>query len=442
MEQVEQGRVRLKSPERSQVRMECRCLDDLLAASHPARVVWEVSGRLDLSAFAAPIKARDGVRGRDATDPRLLFSLWLLGATRGIGSARELARRCESDDAFKWMCGGVGVNYHTLADFRVRHGEALDELFTAVLASLVEQGLVKVWRVSQDGTRVRACAGAASFRREERLTKLLEEARGHVRELKGLLEDPARSGGLSARKKAARERAARERVQRLERAVQQLPELKERQKTLARKEGDGSRGGKGPGKAAKRQPRASSTDPEARVMKMGDGGFRPAVNVQLAVDTDSRAVVGVGVTSEGSDNNNLSGPMRRQVEGRTGQKVGEHLMDGGYLKLEDVRQAAQDGVDLYVPPKPPRNPDLRGSEYEPRPTDTPELAAWRARMGSREGKAVYKLRASTVETANADLKTRRGLVQLTVRGLSKARCVALWSALAYNVMHFAAALLS
>jgi hypothetical protein len=191
----------------------------------------------------------------------------------------------------------------------------------------------------------------------------------------------------------------------------------------------------------KRQPRASTTDPEARRMKMPDGGFRPAVNVQLASDPTSRAIVGVEVSNRGVDNAGQGPQMRQQVQERSGEKVVAHLMDGGYVKTEDIEQAAREGVAVYMPPKPPRNTQQRSSGCDPKAGDSEAVAAWRRRMGSAEGKGVYKLRASTSETVNADLRCLRGLGQLVVRGLPKIRCVALWSALAYNVMHFASALI-
>jgi transposase len=437
-EPVKPPRVRLRRPDRSQVEMVVRCPDDLIPAGHPARVVWAFTGRVDLSAFAAPIRAVEGRPGRDATDPRLLFALWLYAYTRGVGSARELARLCRHHDAYRWLCGGVSVNHHTLGDFRTAHGAALDALFTRVIAALVDRGLVRVTRISQDGTRVRACAGAGSFRREGRLEKLLAEAKAHVDGLRRQLDDPSASAGLSAKRQAARERAARERLERVEAAAARMPELEARQEQSAQDAGDGERGRR----IRAKEPRASTTDADARVMKMPDGGFRPAVNVQLAVDTDSRAIVGVDVTDEGSDSAGLSGPMREQVERRSGgRKVEQHLLDGGYLKLDDIGRAHEAGVELFVPPKPARNAANRGRELEPKRGDSAAVLAWKARMAGEEGKEIYKRRASTSETVNADLKGHRGLVQLTVRGLAKARCVALWAALAYNVMHFAHALL-
>lgn len=432
--------VRVRRPERMQVLMNVQCLDHLVPATHRVRMVAALVATLDLSRFSEPIKAREGSAGRDATCPSLLVSLWLYACIKGIGSAREVARRCDAAEGhapFRWLCGGVTVNHHLLSDFRVNHADALDELFTQVLTSLVDKGLVKVKRISQDGVRVRAGAAGKSFRREARLQQLLEDARLHVAELRRQLDNPEYASGLSAKKAAARKRAARDRQQRLEQAIAQLPRLKAKQETAIKIQGNGKKGQK----LRKKQLRVSTTDAQMRVMKMPNGGFNPAVNVQLASDTDSRAILGVEVSNEGSDATGLSRQMRKQVEDRTQQKVDQHLLDGGYTCKEDIEQAHQQQVELFVPPKPARG-DRRGTELEPKRGDSDAILAWKARMSSEQGKAIYKQRGSTSETINADLRTHRGLVQLTVRGLPKARCIALWCALAYNVMHFAAALLS
>lgn len=437
--QAEAGRaaVRLRRPERRQVEMVVQCADDLVKANHPVRRVQAVVETVDVSRFAEPIKAREGRAGRDATDPQLLVSLWLYACIRGIGSARELARRCVESAPFRWLCGGVTVNHRLLSDFRTDHGEALDDLLTQVIASLVDQGVVQVSRVSQDGVRVRVSAGASSFRREERLQELLRLARQHVRELAEQVELPEYAA-LAARQKGARQRALADQQKRLQQAIAQLPELKKKQEEAAEKAGWGERGRR----IRDKQLRVSTTDAEARVMKMADGGFRPALNVQLATDTASRAIVGVEVSNEGSDSAGLSEPMRQQVEQRSGQKVEQHLLDGGYLRQQDLETAQQQGVELFVPPKPARNPQNRGRELEVKAGDGEAVRAWKQRMASAEGKEIYKQRAATSETVNADLRSHRGLTQITVRGLHKAKCVALWCALAYNVMHFATALLT
>lgn len=432
--------VRVRRPDRMQVQMCVQCMDDLIPPTHRVRRVAALVARLDLSRFSEPIKAREGSAGRDATCRQLLVSLWLYGCIRGIGSARELARRCdpvEGSAPFRWLCGGVSLNHHLLSDFRVAHADALDELFTQVLASLVDKGLVKVRRISQDGVRVRVSAAGKSFRREARLEQLLETARAHVAELRRQLDDPEYASGLSAKTRAAKKRAAREKQQRLEQAIAQLPELKKKQQALAKVLGNGQRGKK----LRAKQLRVSATDAQMRVMKMPNGGFNPAVNVQLASDTESRAILGVEVSNEGSDATGLAEPMRKQVEDRTRQKVSGHLLDGGYTRNDDIEHAHQQEVELFVPPKPARGAN-RGKELEPKKGDSEAILAWKQRMSSETGKQTYKLRGATSETINADLRTYRGLVQLTVRGLPKARCVALWCALAYNVMHFAAALLS
>jgi transposase len=428
--------VRLRVAERRQMEWVAQCPDDLVGSDHPVRRIAAVVEKLEVSSFEQVIKARAGVAGRDTTDPRLLIGLWLYACIRGIGSARELARRCAESAPFRWLCGGVTVNHRLLSDFRTDHGAALDDLFTQVIASLVDKDVVQVSRVSQDGVRVRVSAGASSFRREERLKELLTKARQHVEQLREQIDSPEQAA-LSARQREARKRAAAEKLGRLEEAIAQLPDLKQKQAEAARLAGQGKRGQQ----IRARQPRVSTTDAQARVMKMPNGGFNPAVNVQLAADTRSRAILGVEVSNEGSDNAGLSEPMRRQVEQRTGGKVEQHLIDGGYLRSQDIEQAHAHGVELFVPPKPARSPHRRGRELEPKPGDNEAVLSWKQRMASEEGNEIYKQRAATSETVNADLRSYRGLSQFTVRGMGKIRCVALWCALAYNLMHFGHALL-
>ncbi len=265
----------------------------------------------------------------------------------------------------------------------------------------------------------------------------LQKAKEHVAELRRQVDSPAYAR-LTARQKAARARGVEEKQQRLEEAMAQLPELKQRQAEAEQRAGQGKYGEK----VRARQPRVSTTDAEARRMKMPNGGFNPAVNVQLATDTESRAIIGVEVTNEGADSVGLSEPMRQQVEERTGQHVEQHLLDGGYMRKDDIEQAHEQRVELFVPPKPAKNPHNRGRELEAKRGDTEAVPAWKQRMASAAGKEIYKERAATSETVNADLRSYRGLTPFTVRGLNKIKCVALWCALAYNVMHFATVLLN
>jgi transposase len=415
---------RLRVPDRQQMTWEPCCLDERLPVDHPARMVWEVTGRLDLSAFYDGIGARGESPGRASTDPRLLVALWLYAAVDGLGNGRKLARLCEEHDAYRWLCGGVSMNYHTLNDFRVGHQRALDDLFTRVLATLMHHDVVKVNRISQDGTRVRASAGAKSFRRRPRLEERLAEARAHVQALRAQGDEET---GESARRRAAQERVARERLSRVESALAEMSKVEE---SMARQRQRKP--------AKKGEPRASTTDPEARKMRMADGAFQAAYNVQIATDPVSRAIVGIDVTNHGTDHGEDE-PLRQQVERRTGGKVTEQLLDGGFVKRESIEQAAKQGVAIYAP--------LRGTAKDGalcmhQPNDSPAMAAWRTRMVSEEGRRVYKERGSTSETVNADLKTFRGLQAFAVRGLKKVRCVALWSALAYNIMHFSAVLMT
>jgi transposase len=431
-----QGAFRLRRAERRQIAMVIQCPDDLVSPTHRVRLVYSMVEKLDLAQFYAPIKARDGEAGRDRTDPQLLVALWLYACIRGIGSARELARLCLESAPFQWLCGGVSVNHHLLSDFRTGHGAALDDLFTQVIASLVDKDVVRVSRVSQDGVRVRVWAGSGSFRRREHLERLLAEARQHVNQVRQQMESPALS--MSARQRAARQRSARERTERLEQAIAQLPELERRQAARSSKVGQGPAGQK----VRARQPRVSTTDPEARRMKMPNGGFNPAVNVQLATDTESRAILGVEVTNEGSDSAGLSEPMRQQVERRTATRVHQHLLDGGYMRKDDLERAHAAGVQLFIPSHTSLSGPRKGRELEPCRGDSEAVLDWKQRMASEEGKQIYRQRAATSETVNADLRSYRGLTQITVRGLKKARCVALWCALAYNLMHFGHALMA
>lgn len=243
--------------------------------------------------------------------------------------------------------------------------------------------------------------------------------------------------GEKVKQAKVKKRRAEEKKKRLEQAIAQLPELKKRQEEAARRAGKGKCGDK----IRNKELRASTTDAEARVMKMPNGGFNPAVNVQIATDTESRAIVGLKVSNEGTDTAGLIVPMREQVEERTGKKVEEQLVDGGYLRMQDIEDAHGEQVKLYVPPKPAKNKKNRGQELKIKRGDSEAVQEWKWRMGSEEGKEIYKQRAATSETVNADLRTYRGLTQILVRGMAKSQCVALWCALAYNVFHFGTKLL-
>jgi len=405
------GPPRLLLPDRHQIRFTPIDLESLLPPDHPARAIWAVVEKMNLSKFEATIAAREGHAGRPGIDPRILVALWVYATSQGVGSAREMERLQKMHHAYQWICGGVHVNHHTLSDFRVDHKEALDDLFTQILGVLTHQGLVDLTRVAQDGMKVRASAGAASFRREKSLKRCLEEARQQVEEV---AREAQGAEDVSARRQAAQERAAKERLERVERALAELPKVRE-----AKKEEE------------KDKARVSTTDPEARVMKMGDGGFRPAYNAQFATDTKTRVIVGVDVTNAGNDQGQMP-PMLQNVKDRNGQLPAEYLVDGGFAKKENIEKVAQEGVQVYAPVQKPRK---EGTDpHQPKPGDSPGVADWRQRMGTPEAKEIYKERAATAETTNADLRCKRALDHLLVRGLPKVKCVVLWAALTYNIL--------
>jgi transposase len=378
----------------------------VLDADHEARALWALLERLDLSGFYGRVRARGSAPGRPATDPKILLCLWTYATSQGVGSARRLARLCQEHDAYRWICGGVTVNHDMLAEFRVHCGTELDTVFTQLLAVLLESGLITLRRVAHDGMRVRASAGAASFRREKTLHRCMVEARRQVAHVNKLAdEDPSRS-----QERAAQERAAKDRQDRIERALARLPQAQRLQ--------------------GREQARVSTTDPDARVMKMPDGGFRPAYNIQLATDVDSRVIVGVGASTVGSDSGQLV-PMLDQVEERLAAPE-ELLVDGGFVNLRAIDEAERRDVTVYAPVPTPRKPGI--DPHERKPNDTDASAAWRARMKTEDAKEVYRDRAATAETTNADLRQHRGLNQLVVRGLSKVITVATLAAFSYNLM--------
>lgn len=407
---------RVVMPNRKQLEFRASDLESLLPEGHRARLVWGFVERCDLSVLYEGIKSREGTAGRDAIAPEILLALWLYATLESVGSARGLARLTESHDAYRWICGGVQVNYHTLSDFRTDHGEVLDDLLSESVASLMAAGVVRLARVAQDGVRVRASAGTGSFRREDKLKGYLEEARARVQALKR--EVDADPGALTRRQAAARERAVREREERIAKALARLPELAE----IKRRQG----------KKAE-EARASSTDADATVMKMGDGGFRPAYNAQYATDGESQVVVGAEVVTVGSDQGQLV-PMIEQVAERCGKCPEQWLVDGGYNSHEQIEAAAQ-RTEVYAPVPKPK--DENTDAHEPKPGDSEAVAAWRVRMATDEAKAIYKNRAAVAECVNAQARNR-GLTRLLVRGKAKVRCVVLLYALAHNLMRMAA----
>jgi transposase len=477
------GRPRVKPVGRSQLTWQMLDVERLIEPEHPARAIWELVGRLKLERFYASIEAVEGAAGRTPWDPRLLVSLWIYAYSRGISSAREIARRCTYEPAFQWLCGLGEINHHTLSDFRVDHDASLRELFVQVLGVLSSEGLVSLERVMHDGTRIKAYAGADSFRREERLKEHLEAARKQV----AAMGDPRQEE--PSRKRAAQKRALRERQQRLEQALEEVQKVRAARRSQA-----------------KEQARASQSDPQARIMKQPDGGYAPSYNVQLSTEASNRILVGAEVSQSGSDFVHLIGAVA-QVEANLGKKPKQVVVDGGFTSRENIMEMAEQGVDM-IGSLPEANPSsagqqrqrgvsekfhldkftydaqqniyrcpvgasltAKGREFCPgvvlhkyvakaevcaacqfrseccpgnqhhgrsviRAVHSPVVREFAEKMQSEAAKAIYRQRGAVAEFPNAWIKDKLGLKQFRLRGLIKVRLEVLWAALTYNIQQW------
>ena len=418
------GKPRLREPVRDQIELRAMDIDSLIGSDHPARVMWGYVERLDLRELENAIKAREGTPGGPAISPRLLLALWLYATSEGVGSARALCRLIEHHDAYRWLAGGVSVNYHTLSDFRVGHGAVLDRLLTENVAALCAANVIDVSGLVQDGVRVRASAGAASFRRRGRLEQHLAMARDLVERLKR--EVDVSSDASNQRMRAAKERAARERAERIEAALHTLDEVEAKRKAREPKTAKQADGVKEPDKP--KEPRASTTDPQVRVIKMADGGFRPAWNVQVLSAAGEQFVIDVTPLTTGSDRG-LMRPSLEAVRERLGRLPNRHLGDGGFTSAADIEWAHGEGIEIYCPPTQSKH----GTDpYLPRRDDGPGVLAWRSRMADEQAKVIYRQR-SICECIHARWRNWN-LIRLNVRGAVKVKAVMLWHALANNIL--------
>jgi transposase len=470
--------------DRSQTRFQLVDVEALIEEDHPARAIWAFVGQVDLGTFYAPIEAVEGVAGREPWDPRLLISLWLYAYSRGISSAREIARRCAYEPAFQWLAGLGQINHHTLSDFRVAHDAGLQGLFVQALGVLSAEGLVSLERVMHDGTKIKACAGADSFRREERVAAHLEAARQQVQ----AMGDPR--ADESARQRAARERAVRERQRRLGQALEELGKIREAKS----------------GTAAQESARVSLTDPETRIMKQSDGGYAPSYNVQFSTEASHKIIVGAGVSQSASDYGELV-PAVERVEENFGQKPQQVVTDGGFTSRQNILEAHAQGVDLigsmpegqaqsagqmkrrgvaeefypqafvYDAPQDayrcPAGQTLErvGQEQRPgvvqhkyqapaevcqacafkaqccpqnadrgrsviRAEEAPEVEQFLQKMRTPQAKAIYRQRGAVAEFPHAWIKEKLGLRQFRLRGLAKVLLEVLWAALTYNLQQW------
>lgn len=482
----EMPKPRLQQIDRRQLILRPIDVEQLIPEDHEARAIWEFVGQLDLSCYYEDIHAVEGVAGRESVDPRLLISLWIYSYTEGISSAREISRLCEYHPAYQWLTGLKPINYHTVSDFRVKHKEALDELFSNALGLLSAEGLVDLQRVMHDGTKIKASAGSDSFRREEKVKAHLEMARQHVAEM----GDPRTAEEVSPRVAAARRRAARERQQKLESALEELEKIRELKS----------------GATAKAEARVSESDPECRIMKQGNGGYAPGYNVQISTDAAAGIIVGVGVTQAAADYQELA-PAVERIENNLEKKPEQMVVDGGFtcrsniLELDgrgvDLIGSMRDGVaqsagqfdrrgvdpffrtdaflydavtDTYTCPS-GKKLHLEGKEKQTgrlnykyradaadcqgcslkakccpqnagkgramaRGVDDPAVTAFIEKMQTDEAKRIYRQRGGVAEFTNAWLKTKNGLREFRVRGLLKVGMETLWACLTYNIQQW------
>ena len=472
---------RVKPIDRSQSYWGAIDIEKLIEEDHPARGIWAMVNQLDLSRLEEKIKAVEGRAGQSPIDRRVLMALWIYGYSEGVSSARELSRMCEYDPACQWLTGMQSVNHHTLSDFRAEDKEEVDPIFVQVLGLLSAEGCIELKRVTQDGTKIKANAGASSFHRRERINQHLELARQQVEAM-----DSPDSEELSQRAIQARKRANREKKQRLEQALQELEQIQ-----------------KGRAESDRDEVRVSETDPEARVMKQADGGFAPSYNVQISTDGAKGIIVAVDVTQAGNDCDQLVSGIER-VEANVKQTPEQVLVDGGYtVKNANIEAMAERGIDLIGPVAEKNNEaclkrrgigaafypdkfrydeatdtficpanktlklnrtvpcegrveysyraaaiDCRGCPFQReccpknaprmvvRTQDSPAVKAFRAKMQTEEAKQLYRTRAQIAEFPHAWIKEKFGLRRFRLRGLAKVKVEAVWACLTYNIQQW------
>jgi transposase len=414
--------------DRFQTRWDIIDLEALLPSDHRARVVMGFVESLDLSALYDAIKSRAGEPGRPPPDPAVVLALWLYATIEGVGSARQLERLAQRDVAYRWIAGGVPLNYHGLADFRVAHVAVLDRLLSESVTALIAEGLVSLTEIAVDGTKVRANASRESFKTGSKLERIEAAVEARLAALKSeVASDPDAS---ARRQRAAAERAAREvgeRAARARAAVDRLrAEKAERAKTHPQDEAKKTS-----------EPKASLSDPQARNMRFPDGAVRPAYNAQVAVTPSEGIIVAVEMTDRRNDAG-LAVPMVDDIVRRYGQAPDQLLVDTHYATSADIAALAEHaaGRVLVFAPTPTERADVKpatlANRAKQRAREPASVKEWRSRMATAAGQEVYRLR-KLIERINANLKNH-GFGFLYVRGLIKAKAVALWHALANNLM--------
>jgi transposase len=481
------GRLKLRTVDRQQTMMVSIYVEELIPADHKARAIWQLVETMDLSRFREPLCTTEGSAGRPAWDPRLLVSLWVYACSEQINSARDIEREMQWEPGFQWLSGLVGVNHHTLSDFRVDHKAALDELFAQLLTVLDSGGVINLEQVMHDGTKIRAQAGADTFRREKTVRERFQQAREAV----AAMGDPRAEETAKDRKQAARERAARERAERLGAALKELAELQAEKKT----------------EEEKAAVRVSLTEPEARVMKHGDDAKAPSYNAQISTEAKNKIIVGAHLSQCSGDYHSLM-PAVEEVAKNVGRKPAQVVVDGGYTNRDNIVQCAARQIDMvgslrdpqertaasmkshgiaaefaptafrildngaclecpggyrlkalrkhrkrgdlyqdyrargadcqgccYQQQCCPKNPG-RGRSVSIRVEERAEVAAFREKMATEEYRMIYRKRGPVAEFPNAWIKEQLGLRKFRVRGMAKAGTELMWACLTYNIMQW------
>lgn len=469
--------------DRSQTRWAEFDLESLIDEHHPARTIWELSGKFDLKRFEVDVKTREGEAGRPCWPARVLVSMWIYSYTLGVASARAIERMVEHEPGYRWLMGDNRINHHTLSDFRVGHEEALQNLFAQFLALLETAGIVDLKTLLHDGTKVKTVAGKWSFHGRKTLEKRVRVARQVVKKLDE--QASAEGEGMDERRRAARQRAAREGLERAEKALQKLHQLE----TAAKPKEQGKQ-------------RVSDSEPEARKMKHPDGSFAPSYNVQVSTEAQSRMIVGIGVTTSANDTQELM-PALEKVKENCGALPQQVIADNGYATRQNVEQTSEQNIELIAPWKEDASREAGAcarngiaAEFSPsafraerggkkltcpagktlvmiqqkvqhgmqrnvfqaragdcgrcrfqkqccgkrggprevtRSVETRVMKQYLARMKRPEVRQLYRKRSEIAEFPHLWAKAVKGWRRFSVRGVVKAGMEAVWVALAYNV---------
>lgn len=418
---------KLKSACRDQMEFQVSCLNDRIPLEHKARSVWDFVEAMDTTICLDYINSMYGCVGRPSVDPKILLTLWIYTILDGNCSARKLAELCQNHDVYKWICGGVSVNRTSLAEFRSHNPRKFNELLTNCLAVMVKADLINDTDFAQDGTRIKANAGFSSFRREDTLEKIKADLTLYIEKLKA--EEKTSANAYETRQREVKERAAIEKKSRVDEALRNLESAR------CEKIINGKRNRDEPTEDELKDVRASITDPEVRKMKMGDGGYRLAYNVQFATGLDSRVIYGVNVvnTLDPGTAPILMAQVCERLKNLNLDHIKKWIADAAYSAKNDVENIAElfPNCLYYAPPKPRKGVNPKKVQKG----DSEAIKEWRSLIGTEEVEELYRKRCSTAEFSNMHVKNQ-SLQQVSVRGLIKVKGVALLHAIAQNCSRY------